>query len=459
MRSLLIAFMLFGAAPRAGIHSCPPTGTHLPLIWKAEIGRLSFRSNLVFTSDYILLGSNGKHFLDYNIYDSQSGVYLLERKTGKIVRHFANDVLGDMDVTGVLLYNDRCYFGNDNEEFLCTDMQGHILWRKNVSGDIEHEPVLLNIKGRKLIVFATEAGEVRAIDPVNGSKVWAYYTPEFSGYREGDNRIFFKVKAFFTNTESFYTRPEIGDLNDDGVPDLTYNTYDGRLIAVSGSNGKLLWQLNRKNGRWLLPFVLQYQNNRPVITVIAEVTDADYKGSAFALVTLNRNGKEISREPLKSCKNESPTDSTRSRYYMPDSREGFSINTVRCEKDTVLVNVADSIFFISNGRKVRSIHLALPDKNKAYYLEYRDALLASTTFAMDGHPRCIGIMNQRLLYEDAPFTFDIISLDDGSLVRKITIPKGGEMPPQIADMDKDGSPELLINSDDGNLYCYRLKDN
>ena len=91
----------------------PSIESKCSLIWKAEIGKTSFRTNVVFKGDRIWIGSNGDSFMDRGAIEPGSGVYELDRRTGKRVRHFANEIFGDMDVNGILYHRDRLYFGND----------------------------------------------------------------------------------------------------------------------------------------------------------------------------------------------------------------------------------------------------------------------------------------------------------------------------------------------------------
>ena len=93
----------------------PPIEDHFDLHWSTQMGSASFRSNVIVTNNSLIIGSNGTDFMDYYISDKKSGVYTINRKSGAIMQHFANEPLGDMDVTGLLLYNNRLYFGNDNE--------------------------------------------------------------------------------------------------------------------------------------------------------------------------------------------------------------------------------------------------------------------------------------------------------------------------------------------------------
>ena len=95
------------------------------------------------------------NFMDYQLTDKKSRVYHIDRRTGKIRKHFGNEVIGDMDVNGILEWNDRLYITNDNEELMCTSIDGNVIWIKPASGDIEHEPVLIKGKNGNYIVYAT----------------------------------------------------------------------------------------------------------------------------------------------------------------------------------------------------------------------------------------------------------------------------------------------------------------
>ena len=86
--------------------------------------------------------------MDYNLYDKGSGIYVLNRTNGKIETRFGAECIGDMDVTGILEYNQKLYYGNDNDEFFCSTLEGKTIWRNPTSGDIEHEPVQLRLGKR-----------------------------------------------------------------------------------------------------------------------------------------------------------------------------------------------------------------------------------------------------------------------------------------------------------------------
>ena len=209
--------------------------------WVVDIGNMSYRSNFELVDGHIYVGSNGEYFNDWHTWDKKSGVYKINAKSGKLVKKFANGKMGDMDVNGLLYYKDYLFFGNDNDEFLCTDLNGEIIWRIPVSGDVEHRPTLVKRKDDDVIVFATEVGEVRAVNPENGNTVWEYYHPEFNGWKKGDNRYVFKLTTHFKRGYIFFDQPIRNDYNGDGVMDLHWNG-----TVLSGQNGKLIKSLPKK---------------------------------------------------------------------------------------------------------------------------------------------------------------------------------------------------------------------
>lgn len=119
-------------------------------LWKTDIGRTSFRSNVCINKNVLVIGSNGDYFRDGSLIDLKSGVYFINPKTGKILHSAAQGKWGDFDVNGTLIYGDRVFFGNDNEEFICANLYGNIIWKNLASGDIEAEPVMIDIDGKKV---------------------------------------------------------------------------------------------------------------------------------------------------------------------------------------------------------------------------------------------------------------------------------------------------------------------
>jgi len=122
-------------------------------------------------------------FLDLMVIILETGVlliksqeYTLNSKNGNVIHREAKGKWGDFDVNGVLIIKRKIYFGNDNEEFICYDLDGDILWKYTVSSDIESEPVIFDIKGNKAIVYATELVEVKAVNCDNGESIGSNFS-------------------------------------------------------------------------------------------------------------------------------------------------------------------------------------------------------------------------------------------------------------------------------------------
>lgn len=420
----------------------PPIEDHFDLHWSTQMGLASFRSNVIVTNNSLIIGSNGTDFMDYYISDKKSGVYTINRKSGAIMNHFANEPLGDMDVTGLLLYNNRLYFGNDNEEFLCTSLDGKIIWRNPASGDIEHEPVLINNAGVPQIVYATETGEVKAVEPITGKAFWSYYIPEFDGWKQGDNRALFKLKSYFSNTYAFFTKPIVIDLSKDGVLDLVYHTYDGRLFAINGASGKKLWIHDGGSGTELA--LLQTGTKAsPTISFFAKTFDEKYNSTSH-LVTINSEGKQIVKIDL------------------PASTFGMGVNSLSL--DNLLIVARDSLLEIDSKGSYKAYSRSNLYEDVDYFgknvIEDRngyESLISNRGFSYKGDNNCVVILNQHDYANYENGFVEIYSLTNHKVMGRFGLPKPSEFPPMIADINKDGYLDLLINCYDGYLYCYDLK--
>jgi outer membrane protein assembly factor BamB len=438
LASLILLLTVSGTrAPKTPL---PLPDSEFPLLWKADVGRLSFRNNMLFAGNHVIFGSNGSSFRDYWLFDKRSGVYVLNQETGKIVRHFGNEELGDMDVTGILLHNNRFYYGNDNEEFLCTDLNGNIIWRIAASGDVEHEPTLLKTKKGELIVYATEMGEVRAVNPATGKKVWNYYTEYFDGFKEGDSRVAFKVKSYMSFHTDLLRKPELADLNRDGTADLVYLNESNRLIALDGQTGALLWK--REEGEYKrFSHLIKSGTGKETYFSVGGTLYSSKIDINDTLTTLDMKGNVVYTKSI------------------PHNLLGESINDVKIGGDTVLYNKSDSLYMVVNGAVVR----ALPYPTARFesdtdndYPYNRESLFANRVFAFGKHERCVLLLNQSRFNGSKGAIIEILSLDDGALVRRFILPEDGEMSPRIEDVNNDGQLELLVNCYDGNLYCYTM---
>jgi hypothetical protein len=430
--------------------SFTPVEKVFPMHWKANMGNVCFRSNVLLNPNEIIIGSNGNNFMDYQLIDKKSGVYKIDRRTGKIKKHFGHEVIGDMDVNGILEWNDRLYISNDNEEIMCTTVDGDLIWSKPASGDIEHQPVLIKGKNETYIVYATETGEVKAIRPTDGSTIWSYYTPDFKGWKPEDNRMIFKIRSYFSNTYSFFTKPVLSDLNRDGVNDLVYLCYGGEVYAINGHNGQLLWH-NKKYRIFTLEQSKLAKDNNTIYAIGFPETENAYMDMGLRLIRIHTNGHY---DELHKISNDF---STSLNFYF--------------HKNEIMMNTTDHVVVIKQDNTLDSVNRQLMiTKNYNFdndgsslfsntYLEnrnFRDMLFADKPFIYKNHGKCLINLVQvdQLNYQKG--FIEIISLETKQIVERLQLPNTSEMQPHIDDINKDGKLDLLINCKDGNLYCYNL---
>jgi len=448
--AILLFLFFFGASPRQikPTESFPAIESEFPLLWKTKMGCASFRTNIIVNKDELIIGSNGSSFMDHNIFDKQSGVYRINRVTGRINKLIANQAFGDMDVNGVLQLDNKLYFGNDNEEFLCTSIDGDIIFRNSTSGDIEHEPVLINNNGTPAIVYASERGEVRAISPSTGITIWSYYTPDFKGWKPGDNRMIFKIGSYFSNTSSFFTKPLLIDINKDGVMDLVYLTYDNKLYAINGANGHLLWLLNSDSKMNYMFTIVGNADQKKIQMISSEIDSAQTYSSH--LLTIDLRGKIVKSEKLNSGY----------EYY-----DANSLNAIPFTNGSAIMCTRNALL-ISDGKKnYKSIDRTIEYLRKEYFSDSivtdirnsRDATIGDKVFSYEGSKKTVIVLNQWDVTQEMTGFIELVSLDQQKVLKRFKINAYSEMPPVICDANKDGYLDLLINSKDGFLYCYNLK--
>lgn len=422
------------------IEEFTPIENELPLIWKTQIGLASFRSNIIVQNNDIIIGSNGENFMDNYLWDKQSGVHVLDRITGKNKKIIANQSFGDMDVNGVLLLKDKIYFGNDNEEFLCTTKDGKIIWRNPTAGDIEHEPILIkNNIGKPMIVYATEEGAVTAVDPETGEHIWNYYVAGFTGWKPGKNVAIFKVKVLFDNLSAFVTKPVLADLNKDGVNDLIYKYYfENTIIAIDGSSGKELWSYKGESYGRGAPVGIIYSNNDPLIFLSSR------NENVFRII--DRKGKLIKE------------------HTIPVNKYIKSLKLLNLDNQKLVFDTPDSLYFINAdgiydkiGHPAEFHFISEDEYHEPRKRNYLESIYGNVIFPFQDHQRCIMVLNQRDGAHYQKGFIEIISLETKEILTILQLPGVSEMPPQIMDINKDGNLDVLINCFDGNLYCYSLK--
>lgn len=432
-RIALTSLILILVLSSSGINDkISPVETSLKILWKKQVGNVSHRTKPVLKDGKIIIGSNGQHFMDFRTIDNGNGVYVLSLNNGKQIRHFAGEKFGDMDVNGIVSIDDKILFGNDNDEVLCYDIDGKQKWQILFSGDVEHAPAIVSIDGKKIPVFATETGEVRAINPNDGTTLWSYYHPTFSGWKTGDNRFVFKVKMHFSSPQVFFNEPALIDLNQDGTDDLIYNCDQESLIAINGLNGKKMWSYKPANGRMYMgrekPIVLK-QEKRIVFNV--------YKSSeqTNSIEYLSFNGKHLHSFDL----NHSGSPLLSHFDHTLFTTKGI----VLLDKDRVSFKTDEALFVYDNTKKKKQVR-------------YSDGQVSQSSFMFSGE-ECVAVVFQNDLKHYNQGTLAIMGTKSGQIHFETALIQNSEFTPVIADVNKDGTLDILVACYDGNLYAYELK--
>ncbi len=437
MKKLLLFLLVIGIISAALPGKRGTFKTELKYHWKAKIGNTSYRTIPVESNGLIYIGSNGSHFRDYAI-DDGNGVFALSASNGAQKIHFANDQFGDMDVNGILSYDGKFYFGNDNEEFLCVDALGAIQWRIPASGDIEHRPVQFNSGTEKTIAFATETGQIVAVDAKTGKERWSYYHQDFEGWKPGDNRTVFKVKMHFTEANIFFNEPSLVDLNGDAVQDLVYNTNWGGFIAISGNTGKMLWSIDREEESG---FVSNMGREKPLI--IGE-------GSKAQLMVMQWNRNDGSKDCIA--------------FY---NAKGKLIKRINANRDlgNSLISQTDGVFFTTTSilvpgknpddLKIIAIDSAFRklDEGKIYP-RYGDGQVALQKIRYNNEDCAVVLFQYDFLQNRGQSPLMLIGLNSGKVHVKAYLPASSEFTPVLRDFNKDGKIDALIGCYDGYLYCF-----
>ncbi len=436
-----LTFILMGAS---SVDEKETVESDLEQLWTADIGFTSYRTESVSFGDVICIGSNGRHFMDYAL-DEDNGIYLLNRKTGKIIHHFSNEQFGDMDVNGILFHEGNIFFGNDNEEAMSVTQTGKINWRINLAGDVEHQPILIQSGKDPLLVFATETGQVHAVHPKTGKTVWNYFVSDYKGWKPGDNRSVFKVKMYFHSGHRFFDEPEVLDLNSDGVEDLLYNHDYGSLLALDGKSGKQIWTINsRINSKYSIylgtqkPMIMgKGKDTRIVCPILGDYDEATSTIGKSGIAIFNAKGILLS---VQEC--EEPLGGP----MLSQSNGVFMTSNALLVPDKN--NTAVRIVPLENAT-------ALNDEGETYY-RFPEAQIAKQQIQFNGEP-CILVALQ---YEQDnnldQSALMIIGAKTGKVHKKSYMPCTSEYTPEIMDTNEDGMLDVLMGGFNGKLYCFNL---
>lgn len=407
-----------------------------PLQWKQKIGLTNFRTNIVSDKDgNLYIGSNGEK--RGNEIEKSDGVYVLNGKSGKIIRQITPKEKGDNDVSGLAISETHLYFGTDNGYFYKYTLDGKLEWKVDLSsifevvrkdndelGDVESAPALadLNLDRELDVVFAAEGCGIVALDGKEGKLLWKYELVRRPG--------------------TYMSSPLLCDLNGDKVADVVAGiqadsedpfAYGHALAAFNGRDGKILWMRDAYSNIHASPIAIQKGNDLKIYVAesYSDINTFDKQGKLLKVLRLNEPGGGISGLfSTPAITNEGKGVIGSSWWGNNDLIWHFSMADTffRMDKDTFPIHQlpSDGLKYHASGKTSASAICAdLYGKGKLY-------------FAIPSEKGELFILD-----------------NNGNLYEKLILPAGTECTPFIKDVNLDRYHDLLIATNDGYLYCYK----
>lgn len=385
-----------------------------PQKWQTKIGVSTYRTNMLFHQGSVFIGSNG---LDRNQkVDDLDGVYQLNAKTGAIEHHFKCPLLGDNDVNGIAIGDNKLFFGSDNHYFFCFDLKSKKeLWKTNVPNDVESCPQLADLNGDQIldVGFPVEGDAFYALDGKSGGVLWS--NGSISCHSGNVSPLIYDVNQ--DGTMDFISSGR-GTPNSNETAGFKMQHYGDYHLALNGKDGSYLWLVETGAGVHASPNFYSHKNKTELLFLDAygEFLHVDMQGKILTRVGF---GYDNFSSPLVT-------------------------------KDEYLIIGGGSLEFNSNAITCDDSGKPCFVKEEAVYTGTKaEGRISASTMLADvlnkKKDQLIGVTESGTLF---------ISETNGKPIRLLALPAGAEASVFIKDIDGDGKLEILIADLAGNLTCY-----
>jgi hypothetical protein len=234
-------------------------------IWNFSTGGIIFSSPAIYDV-------NKDGFLDIVFGSADNKIYALNGSNGNLLwsyttngRIFSSPAIRNISVNSYPVVFVGSY---DFNMYAINGSDGSKIWNFSAQDKIESSPAVddINDDGFLEVVFGSYDGRIYVLNASNGEQVWNYTTgnwitssPVIANISNSKKIIVgshdSKVYAFNSDGTINWTftiptggripsSPSIADVNLDGINDVIVGATDGRIYAISGNNGNLIWSYN-----------------------------------------------------------------------------------------------------------------------------------------------------------------------------------------------------------------------
>lgn len=366
--------------------------------WSAQIGRTDHRTTMILSGKTLYVGARGGA-------GGGAGIYALEAASGA-QRRILPAAKGD--VVGIAMEGDLLYSSSSTGEVAATTTDGKIAFRASLGSAATTAPTLVDVDGDgKLEVAVGDAkGKVHLLDGATGKSRWAH--------------------AVASPGEA---HPAIGaglaaaDLDGDGAPEIVAGSETGKLVALRGKDASVAWKMERNSPLRAAPLLVDVDADGK-LEVLAAWADGD-----VAFVD-PRSGKPIWEQEVEEDDGD-PVGLLASPMPVPGHRVGsLLVPTARWGKEdaTVLVRAHYRAYQSQQGRVAST------------------PVLGTLETGTDDIEAVLGTERG-----------DVVSFDaTGGVSFLYGMGAPIEASPFIADVDGDGTQDLVVVTTGGKLVSMSL---
>lgn len=314
---------------------------------------------------------------------------------------FGSSAVGDIDEDGFLEIVFGTYF-NDEHVYALNAEDGSLLWSYDTGGCNDASPVIadVDLDGHlEVVIPASSPSLVYCFNGLTGAVKWTRSTG---------------------SSNCIDSPPAVADVDNDNAPEILFGTFYGNVFCLNGEDGSICWQRNLGSTSYIQsePAILDLNNDGQLDVIVAQ-----FAGDCRVYAVWGNNGSTLWYSDL-------PSD------YMYHGCSFADLD--RDGTPEVVIGCYDHHVYVFNGE---------------------DGSLAWQYVAPSyiGAPTSLGDLNNDGYYEIVFVSYNMLGVlsHTGTLLWSATTAGNMFRGAALADVDGDGTLDVLFGSDDGILRALR----